>query len=934
MKRKNEKAKIRILSCFLIVLLAFPVAGLPPVGISEAASARNVVDMGCVHEGLTKSVTSNVSAIPNPTDCASAVTLTTINDLTTENSNIQTAAPFTDSVELFYDDGSANYAFRNAPGGIGAVKFNVPDYTQILKLKYYVVGESVDIDVYVLDATLNILLSRRVTPYPGWFEVDIESDSVFANGDFYVVVQWIPEYQNEDYYYGPFIGVDIDPPHHQKSYLGSIDLLIPPLENEDFMIRAVVRSDHIPKQLAEKYKPYLHTFKLLQYEDTFQPVPVDAIVDDEYHWALYEVEGLGNKNPSDDKREVLSNNFSLDDLHNYQSENYYVSLFPPENWIFDIPVPGYVPVILPGTYPQLKSLNQKYKSEQPKVYVRFSSDTYDGKEYFVIQYWFFYVFNDFTNPHEGDWEMVELLFDKANIEEKGSEAQPIYVAASQHDGGELRGYDSSISSGLPHVSRVGDHPIIYVARKSHAGYFEEGVYELVFPSFVQWLESVITILKASGIAVPTPVSLLLLFFQAIDYALLCDYTHGQGEPYAPELTFIYEPKDKWLGFGGTWGFINSDPLYNNGKYNIDGPKGPGHQGKKWDNPVQWAFTVTSRAHKKLIASHIFHLLCPADMVITNGEGQQLGFVDGQLVCKIPNSMINSLSEEEIYVVPANGDYDILIHGTGMGDFSFVARTEIPSHTSMLCAFTDIPTDENMKAYLRVGEELADKIMRIDNNGDGIIDQKVRPTMGVSAHVTCTGSCLISQPGKEILIDFIVKNEGSNFDTFDLSIGVPTGWDYELSQDTVSLNGGENQIITLKLIIPSTSTLGKYPLRICVNSQSIPGLSAQVEPIITLQNPQESITEKIMQNLMQPLAAYRISQTESLKEIAHTLLQEAVGKGLDVSEVQSLIEKADELFVRAKESYSSGNYIAANTLALEAINLYQQAIEILKELLSS
>ena len=29
----------------------------------------------------------------------------------------------------------------------------------------------------------------------------------------------------------------------------------------------------------------------------------------------------------------------------------------------------------------------------------------------ALQYWFFYPFNDFNNTHEGDWEMIQLVFD-------------------------------------------------------------------------------------------------------------------------------------------------------------------------------------------------------------------------------------------------------------------------------------------------------------------------------------------------------------------------------------------------------------------------------------------------------------------------------------------------------------------------------------------
>ena len=35
----------------------------------------------------------------------------------------------------------------------------------------------------------------------------------------------------------------------------------------------------------------------------------------------------------------------------------------------------------------------------------------------ALQYWFFYVFNDFNNLHEGDWEMIQLVFDAGDARE-------------------------------------------------------------------------------------------------------------------------------------------------------------------------------------------------------------------------------------------------------------------------------------------------------------------------------------------------------------------------------------------------------------------------------------------------------------------------------------------------------------------------------------
>lgn len=73
----------------------------------------------------------------------------------------------------------------------------------------------------------------------------------------------------------------------------------------------------------------------------------------------------------------------------------------------------------------------------------------------VLQYWYLYVYNDFLNHHEGDWEMVTISLDPQD--------RPVEVAYSNHHGGVRRLWE--------HTPRVGDSPLVYVARGSHAGYF-------------------------------------------------------------------------------------------------------------------------------------------------------------------------------------------------------------------------------------------------------------------------------------------------------------------------------------------------------------------------------------------------------------------------------------------------------------------------------
>ena len=58
----------------------------------------------------------------------------------------------------------------------------------------------------------------------------------------------------------------------------------------------------------------------------------------------------------------------------------------------------------------------------------------------ALQYWFFYAFNDFNNTHEGDWEMIQLVFDADDAEEALGE-EPVEVGYSSHEGAERADWD-------------------------------------------------------------------------------------------------------------------------------------------------------------------------------------------------------------------------------------------------------------------------------------------------------------------------------------------------------------------------------------------------------------------------------------------------------------------------------------------------------------
>lgn len=89
-----------------------------------------------------------------------------------------------------------------------------------------------------------------------------------------------------------------------------------------------------------------------------------------------------------------------------------------------------------------------------------------GNEWTILQYHFFYAFNDWRlaangmNHHEGDWEMTAVYL---------KSDQPYAVLFSQHGAGNIEKWGATRKA----VDKQGQettHPVVYVALGSHANY--------------------------------------------------------------------------------------------------------------------------------------------------------------------------------------------------------------------------------------------------------------------------------------------------------------------------------------------------------------------------------------------------------------------------------------------------------------------------------
>jgi hypothetical protein len=183
------------------------------------------------------------------------------------------------------------------------------------------------------------------------------------------------------------------------------------------------------------------------------------------------------------------------------------------------------------------------------TYARIATE--EGHTGLVVQYWFFYYYNQFNDLHEGDWEGMQVAFD-ANTPRAALRDGPSEIALFQHEGGEKGSWDD------PKVQKEGTHPVVYPAAGSHATFYESAV-------FVENAQG------GSGLG--------------------CDNTTSPLRRVEPKPVLIptnprVDGPFKWLTFEGRWG--EKEKGYANG------PHGPMDK-LQWAEPFTWMSEVRDRS---------------------------------------------------------------------------------------------------------------------------------------------------------------------------------------------------------------------------------------------------------------------------------------------------------------------------------------------------
>lgn len=203
----------------------------------------------------------------------------------------------------------------------------------------------------------------------------------------------------------------------------------------------------------------------------------------------------------------------------------------------------------------------------------------------VVQYWWFLFYNDAWNRHQGDWEGVTVF-----LRRDGDAVTPLGAAYASHDLGRWRRWrDVQRVDGNGDEADEGSHPVVYVARGSHASYFDysETGYH---PQMVRKLR--LPLLGEFNI----PAQFVLESRVATDWVATDAPGRGNGvrvftenvkvmppEAVLRDLARLKEDDDWWwLAYRGLWGAPEFLPFFGG-----SGPRGPQWQGIKWDDPFRW-----------------------------------------------------------------------------------------------------------------------------------------------------------------------------------------------------------------------------------------------------------------------------------------------------------------------------------------------------------
>ena len=338
-----------------------------------------------------------------------------------------------------------------------------------------------------------------------------------------------------------------------------------------------------------------------------------------------------------------------------------------------------------GSSPYERLYGRIARDDESVVYAR----VVKGPDWLLIQYWFFYFYNDWCNKHEGDWELVELVFEPISTVEEvlAADAAPAYVAYSQHLWGERVAWSEAIWS----AEGEGKHPRVFVGRGSHANYPSPGWRFLA----LGWDE-----VEAGTELRPHVV------------------------PVAPAEDGELLAHAKWAKFIGKWG--------ESGLLISSAPRGLLAK-EAWLEPYNWAMTLPRTEPLEDAQSLWAWVGSPVELHVYDGQGRHVGVnTTGAIDLEIPDSTYETDPQTGRAMVrvrhfdPDRG-YRVVLKGTAEGKAHLAIAIPQGDDKQQVVEFSDIAVTPQLLAQFAVPvKSQEERSLQIDTDGNGTFEQRQEP----------------------------------------------------------------------------------------------------------------------------------------------------------------------------------------------------------------
>lgn len=298
-------------------------------------------------------------------------------------------------------------------------------------------------------------------------------------------------------------------------------------------------------------------------------------------------------------------------------------------------------------------------------------------EHIVLQYWFFYPYNNWINNHEGDWEMIQLTLNKTTKE-------PILATYSIHLGGQKHNWSDVLKSET--------HPKVFVTKGGHGNWAIPGNHSF-----------------GSGMF-------------GIEICPFNDETSANGKLLLNTDYNLIQINDNtsWVGFNGKWGEVETLKLP--GTLGCNSPKNR-QSGKIWNKPIEWGNNPNSPGLIACTGS-------PVNLHVYDSKGNHLGVNnDGEIETEIPNTYLYIPSDDgkELVVIPTTEELSFVITATDEGKFNFsLGKNEGNTSNKIIVEYHNIEVTNQTIATVNITSTNPNFIMQIDEDGDGTIDTTTEP----------------------------------------------------------------------------------------------------------------------------------------------------------------------------------------------------------------